>query len=99
MLEYFDNILIFGVDREQNNECLHKVLQKLQKVDFALNDKCEFAMENMCVGHKRTADGIEPDPNKVKPIMEMPDPENVADVSRVLGTAVYLAKFPLSEKE
>lgn len=47
----------------------------------------------MFVGHKVTADGIEPDPNKVRAIMEMPDPENVADVRRLLSLANYLAKF------
>ena len=40
-----------------------------------------------------TADGIKPDPNKVKAINDMPDPTDKAGVQRFLGMIQYLAKF------
>ena len=47
----------------------------------------------MFVGHKVSAKGIEPDPNKVKAIQQLPQPTCVEDVRRLMGMANYLAKF------
>lgn len=47
----------------------------------------------MFVGHRVTADGVTPDPGKVKAIMEMPEATRVEGVRRVMGMANYLGKF------
>ena len=61
---------------------------------LTLNEKCEFARDEvMFVGHKVSAKGIEPDPNKVKAIQKLPQPTCVEDVRRLMGMANYLAKF------
>ncbi|KAL7376345.1 hypothetical protein ABVT39_006101 [Epinephelus coioides] len=66
----------------------------MQQEGLTLNDKCEFAREEiMFVGHKVSANGIEPNPNKVKAIQQLPQPTSVEDVRRLLGMANYLAKF------
>jgi len=59
-----------------------------------LNEKCVFAADNiMFVGHNITAEGVAPDPGKVKAIMEMPKPNGVEGVRRLLGMANYLGQF------
>ena len=40
-----------------------------------------------------TAEGLQVDPHKVKAIVEMPSPTDVAGVQRLLGSAQYLSKF------
>ena len=45
------------------------------------------------IGHVATSDGLGIDPTKVKAIINMPDPTDVAGVQRLLGLAQYLAKF------
>uniref|UniRef100_A0A803JCG3 Gypsy retrotransposon integrase-like protein 1 n=1 Tax=Xenopus tropicalis TaxID=8364 RepID=A0A803JCG3_XENTR len=45
------------------------------------------------MGHLLTAEGLRPDPDKVKAILEMPNPENVQAVQRMLGFVNYLSKF------
>ena len=47
----------------------------------------------MFLGHHITTEGVRPDPHKVKAILEMPEPTNVADIRRVMGMANYLGKF------
>lgn len=89
-----DDVLVYGRDREEHDQRLHCVLQKFRQVGLTLNEKCEFAREEiMFVGHKVTANGIEPDPNKVKAIQQLPQPTCVEDVRRLMGMANYLAKF------
>lgn len=89
-----DDVLVYGRDRQEHDQRLHRVLQKFQKEGLTLNEKCEFAKtEIMFVGHKVSAKGIEADPNKVKVIQQMPQPKCVEDVRRFMGMANYLAKF------
>ncbi len=45
------------------------------------------------IGHVATAEGLRIHPYKVQAIMEMPSPEDVAAVQRLLGLAQYLSKF------
>lgn len=45
------------------------------------------------IGHVLTADGLKPDPQKIRALQEMPAPTNVAGVRRLLGMVNYLARF------
>ena len=45
------------------------------------------------IGHVATGEGLRADPSKVQAIREMPPPENVAGVQRILGMSQYLSKF------
>ena len=45
------------------------------------------------IGHLLTQDGLKPDPNKVKAILEMPNPTEKPSLQRLLGMITYLAKF------
>ena len=45
------------------------------------------------IGHLLTPDGLKPDPNKVKAILEMPTPTEKQSLQRLLGMITYLAKF------
>ena len=45
------------------------------------------------IGHVATSEGLPADPAKVRAIREMPRPENVAAVQRILGMVQYLSKF------
>ena len=90
-----DDILVYGEDMQQHNENLHQVLTRLREEGLTLNEgKCEFAKDSiMFLGHRVTADGMTPDPGKIRAIMEMPEPTGVEDVRRVMGMANYLGKF------
>uniref|UniRef100_A0A3B3HLM4 Gypsy retrotransposon integrase-like protein 1 n=1 Tax=Oryzias latipes TaxID=8090 RepID=A0A3B3HLM4_ORYLA len=71
-----------------------KCCRDLKAEGLTLNDKCEFSKDKISfVGHCVTADGVSPDPNKVKALMEMPEPQDVEGVRRVMGMANYLGKF------
>ena len=45
------------------------------------------------IGHVLTSDGLKPDPNKVKAIVEMPTPADKQSLQRLLGMITYLSKF------
>lgn len=89
-----DDVLVCGKDKAQHEERLTEVLSRIQKANLTLNEKCSFAQsEVLFVGHKVSSEGIAPDPEKVRAIVEMTTPQNVADVRRFLGMATHMSKF------
>lgn len=43
------------------------------------------------IGHTITAEGLKPDPEKVKAVLDLPNPTDVAGVRRFIGFVTYLA--------
>ena len=90
-----DDILVFGRDRTEHDERLKAVMEHLKTAGVTLNErKCEFAVDQVnYLGHVVSADGIKPDPDKVKAILEMRQPTDVTSVRSLLGMANFLSKF------
>ena len=60
------------------------------------SDKLQLRIKEVpFIGHVATGEGLRPDPSKVRAIHEMPPPENVAGIQRILGMSrsQYLSKF------
>ena len=89
----------FGETLEQatrnHDDHLESFLQRCEEKNLKLNDKkIKLRMQEVpFIGHIATTDGLSVDPHKVQAIMEMPQPEDVAAVQRLLGLAQYLSKF------
>ena len=45
------------------------------------------------IGHVASGEGLKIHPDKVRAILQMPDPEDAAAVHRLIGMATYLAMF------
>ena len=90
-----DDILIVGKDTEHHDQILKQVLRRAQQYNLRLNfDKMRIRKtEVKYVGHLITSKGLKPDPEKVKAIKEMPEPQTKEEVKRFLGFVQYLAKF------
>ena len=88
-----DDIFIHGTTREQHDERLERVLQRLQELGMTLNsEKCQFAQTSVTfLGHVIDSTGIRPDPSKVSAIVNVS--ANVGDVSCILGMVNQLSKF------
>ena len=74
---------------------IKRLFERCRAKQIKLNSsKIEFKKTSMpYIGHILTPDGVKADPAKVKAILEMKQPSDVAGVRRILGTVNYLAKF------
>ena len=92
---HMDDVLIHGVDVAEHDARVRAVLNRISEAGLTLNgDKCEFGMtETRFLGHIVGADGIEPDPTKVKAIIDLPPPRNVIELQRLQGMMNQLAHF------
>lgn len=90
-----DDILVHGRTREEHDDRLREVLQRLSDLGMTLNsEKCLFAQSSVkFLGHVIDSQGIRPDPNKVSAIEHFSRPTNVSDVRRFLGMVNQLSKF------
>ena len=68
--------MIWGKDRQQHDERLRHVLDRVKKFNLKLNpEKCEFRRDKVTyVGHELSKAGVRPDPEKIRAIQEMKPP-------------------------
>ena len=92
---YLDDIVIFGKTIEEHNENLILLLDRLKNVGLKLQpDKCEYLRPELeYLGHLITADGVKPNPEKIKAVKEFRIPANVTEIQSFLGLAGYYRKF------
>lgn len=74
---------------------LEKLMERFRETNFKLNPKKLKLKFNHVpfIGHLITDEGLKTDSNKVRAVMEMPDPTDVKGVLRFIGFVNYLSKF------
>ena len=96
-----DDILVYGTG-ETDADALRNHDQNLSNLLARCSEKCIklnkqksiFRVEELpFLGHVVTNKGLKPDPDKIKAIIDMPTPANVADVQRLVGFVNYLSRF------
>ncbi len=80
---------------EERDETLRKVLQQAKNFNITFNkQKCEFRTDKISFfGHRFTAEGLQPDPDKTKAVQECKKPKLKEEVRSFLGLTGYLADF------
>ncbi|EPB67030.1 reverse transcriptase [Ancylostoma ceylanicum] len=76
---YLDDITVTAPDDETHLKRLASVFERLAKAGFrSKKQKCEFFKERIeFLGHVIDAQGIRPSPEKVKAMVNMPEPKNI----------------------
>lgn len=90
-----DDILIWGKDKQEHNERLCTVLERIRQANMKLNKaKCKIGLSEVAyVGHTFGPDGLKPSSEKIRAILEIPEPKNKTELQRFMGTVNYLSKF------
>ena len=92
-----DEILVIGYDKDGKDydESVYNVLRWCKEVNLKLNkDKCHFrCMSIPFFGKVVSREGIQPDPQKVKALIDIPVPNNKRELWAFLGIINYLCKF------
>ena len=90
-----DYILVFGATPEEHNKRLAAVLEHLADTGVTLNnEKCQYGKEviRFC-GYLIGKDGIQPDPERVAALTNLPSCQSVEDLRRFLRMAIQLDRF------
>lgn len=92
---YLDDILITGKSNEEHLVNLSAVLCRLATAGMKLkSDKCSFLLQEVeYLGHKISANGLQPTTEKVQAIVQAPQPTNVTQLKSFLGMFNYYGRF------
>ncbi|XP_072169474.1 uncharacterized protein [Diadema setosum] len=95
VLNLLDDVVVCGATTEEHDRRLHKVLSRLAKHRFTLNEeKCKFAASEIdFMGYRVTAEGVMPTQDNAAAIQLLPTPTNVKELASFLGTTNFYLKF------
>ncbi|PNX92555.1 retrotransposon-related protein, partial [Trifolium pratense] len=95
VLVFFDDILVYSKSEKEHLGHLKVVLAVLKSHCFVANqNKCKFGCTQVdYLGHVISGEGVAVDPDKIKCVLEWPEPKNVKGVRGFLGLTGYYRKF------
>ena len=92
---YVDDLIIYSETFEEHLQHIQAVLSALEKAGLKINPaKMQLCLKRVkYLGHILTPGFIQPDPDKVKGILEFPRPETCVQMGRFLGMVGYYRQF------
>ena len=90
-----DDIIVYGKNQSEHDECVSKLLSRLQDKGLTLRrEKCQFNQNAVTFyGFRWEGGKLKPDPVKVAAIEKLQQPEDVTQLRSVLGMTNYCARF------
>ena len=87
--------MVVGKTLAEHDANLKKVLDRVREIDMTLNkEKCQFRLTQIdYLGETLSQEGVKPDNQKIKTILEYRTPECKADGLSLLGMVNFIAKF------
>ncbi|CAK1599037.1 unnamed protein product [Parnassius mnemosyne] len=95
ILVYIDDVLILSKTIKQGLDLLRDVLTTLTQAGFSINlKKCSFlSREIEYLGRCISEGQVRPSRNKVKALMDSPEPKGVKQVRQFMGLASYFCRY------
>ena len=92
---YQDDILVFSSSIEEHNITLDTVLTTLKETGIKLNtSKCAFLVDKVdYLGYVFDTDGVHPNPEKVRAIIDAPSPINIKQLQAFVGLCNFYSRF------
>ncbi|XP_054277868.1 uncharacterized protein K02A2.6-like [Macrosteles quadrilineatus] len=90
-----DDVIITGKNDTEHLNTLKEVLKRIEDNGFCLNRaKCHFMKEKVnYLGLCISKDGISTNQDKIKPIVDMHEPQNIKQLESFIGMANFYSKF------
>lgn len=95
VLIYLDDVIVCSNNFEEHITVLREVFNRLTKAGLTLNrEKCHFCKSELrYLGYIVGANGLMVDPMKVEAILNIPTPQKVGDVRRIIGLSSWYRRF------
>ena len=92
---YMDNITISGKTQAEHDTNLAAFLSAARKVNLTYNEaKCEYSTTKLKILGSVVENGeIRPDPERLKPLLELAPPTDMKSLKRLLGFFSYYSKW------
>ena len=94
---YLDNITVGGKTQQEHDANLQKFLTVAKNCNLTFNEsKCVYNTDTVdLLGYRITAGSLQPDPERVKTLQDLPPPSNQKEQQRLVGLFAYYAQWIL----
>jgi hypothetical protein len=91
----FDDIIIAAADDAEHDAALRELFDRARRFNVRFNkDKLRIKLPSVrYLGHVLSADGVKPDPDKVRAINDMPTPTDKKSLQRFIGMVQFLGRW------
>ena len=98
---YIDNVTVCGHSQEQHDENLKRFMDAVDKYKLTLNkEKCVFsAMSANLLGYMIQEGTLKPDPERLRPFLDLPEPRDKSSLKRVIGMFAHYSRWVPSFSE
>ena len=92
---YLDNITVSGVNKNDHNIKLNALLNAAKSEGLTFNySKCTYCRTEIdLLSYRVSHNIIQPDPERLPPLLEMKCPNSKSELRRVIGMFSYYAKW------
>lgn len=92
---YLDDIIVYSSSLQEHIDKLRLVFDRLRQTNLKVTlDKSEFLRkEVLYLGHQITKDGLQPNDDKIKAVLDFPLPKTPTEIKSFLGLVGYYRKF------
>ena len=92
---YLDDITICGKSKEEHDTNLSRFMDAAAKYNLKFNEaKSKFSQDTIDVLGYRISNGeLQPDPERLRPLLEFPEPQTSKALRRCVGLFAYYAKW------
>lgn len=95
VIPYMDNVTICGKDQMHHDQNLDKFMEAARKYNLTYNEsKCEFSTTKLAIlGYIIENGEMRPDPERLKPLLELSPPVDLRSQKRIMGFFAYYSKW------
>ena len=92
---YLDDVTICGMTQEEHDDNLNKFLEAAKKRNMSYNEeKCTFSTRRLSILGYVVEDGlIRPDPERLRPLRDLPLPRDMKSLRRTIGVFAYYSQW------
>ena len=92
---YLDDITVCGRNQKEHDENLKRFMEAASKYNLELNsEKSKFSLTTIDILGYRISNGqLQPDPERLRPLLEYPVPQNIKSLQRCIGLFAYYSKW------
>jgi hypothetical protein len=91
----FDDVILPAADDVEHDTALREVFDRARRFNVRFNkDKLRIKLPSVrYLGHVLSADGVKPDPDKIRAINDMPTPTDKKSLQRFIGMVQFLGRW------
>ena len=92
---YLDDVTIYGMTQQEHDDTLTKFLEAAARRNMSYNEeKCAFSIRRLSILGYVVEDGlIRPDPERLRPLRDLPLPMDMKSLRRALGLFAYYSHW------